>query len=620
VFGTTGSSTSAGNFASGNIPDDDDYDWRCVPRTATTGLSMEEAEAVAERSYTPITTQQPPVWTVCPHCRGEGRRRKARSRKARRATKQLRTQQADEDDCAAAAKTPQFPVPPSLTDPCRDCQGSGLQLMDEEESGGSERTTASATEAIKPSSPPLHVAVVGGGIAGLALAAACRHRGMAVTVFERDAHFHQRQQGYGLTLQQAAPQLRALGISQQQLKGGITSTKHIVHGPDGTVKGEWGMRKWLGEAKGGNNDDNNSKGETLKRRKRQNVHIARQALRYELFRVATATARDGSSDSVVQWNHRLLNFKEMDDHVQLTFQVDQEGENGGVTRTVQRRADILVGADGIRSQVRHQLLGEEAKPLRYLGCIVILGICPLKTAIAGGGGDLRVSIDPAFAHLLDGETVFQTADGTTRIYMMPYSNKEYMWQLSFPLSEGESKALSSKGPAALQREAIRRCGEWHSPVPDILSATPVELVSGYPVYDRAILQAEDLQQQKPHHSRPVCHRVTLVGDAAHPMSPFKGQGANQALLDALSLARCLYKAQHNCDHHRNQQQQQQEVETTALSQALLQFESEMMARSAVKVKASAEAADFLHSHVAIQEGNVTRGAAAASNRTAHENS
>ena len=34
-------------------------------------------------------------------------------------------------------------------------------------------------------------------------------------------------------------------------------------------------------------------------------------------------------------------------------------------------------------------------------------------------------------------------------------------------------------------------------------------------------------------------RSTLLGDAAHPMAPFKAQGANQALLDAVSLARCL---------------------------------------------------------------------------------
>jgi len=45
--------------------------------------------------------------------------------------------------------------------------------------------------------------------------------------------------------------------------------------------------------------------------------------------------------------------------------------------------------------------------------------------------------------------------------------------------------------------------------------------------------------------------------------------------------------------------------------ALQQYEEEMLERSAVKVHASAEAAQFLHTDVAIQEGNVTRGAAAA---------
>jgi 2-polyprenyl-6-methoxyphenol hydroxylase-like FAD-dependent oxidoreductase len=75
------------------------------------------------------------------------------------------------------------------------------------------------------------------------------------------------------------------------------------------------------------------------------------------------------------------------------------------------------------------------------------------------------------------------------------------------------------------------------------------------------------------------------------MSPFKGQGANQALLDALSLARALYASNN-------------------INEALITYKEEMLTRSVVKVKASAEAARFLHTDVAIQKGNVTRGAAA----------
>jgi 2-polyprenyl-6-methoxyphenol hydroxylase-like FAD-dependent oxidoreductase len=40
-------------------------------------------------------------------------------------------------------------------------------------------------------------------------------------------------------------------------------------------------------------------------------------------------------------------------------------------------ADLVIGADGIRSKVRELLIGEEIAPLRYTGFIVILGICSL---------------------------------------------------------------------------------------------------------------------------------------------------------------------------------------------------------------------------------------------------
>ena len=84
---------------------------------------------------------------------------------------------------------------------------------------------------------------------------------------------------------------------------------------------------------------------------------------------------------------------------------------------------------------------------------------------------------------------------------------------------------------------------------------------------------------------------------------YSGQGANQALLDAVLLARHIY------DEYRNTQtgSHQSGNIKIGLEERLAKFEFDMLKRSAGKVKASAEAAKFLHSEVAIMEGNVTRG-------------
>lgn len=79
------------------------------------------------------------------------------------------------------------------------------------------------------------------------------------------------------------------------------------------------------------------------------------------------------------------------------------------------------------------------------------------------------------------------------------------------------------------------------------------------------------------------------------------QGANQALLDALSLARSIYRV--HCRDGRS------------LIDALELYEKEMIDRSSTKVRASGEAAEFLHTEIAIQEGDVTRGAAFSSSIT-----
>ncbi|MDV6170370.1 NAD(P)/FAD-dependent oxidoreductase [Flavobacterium sp. DG1-102-2] len=453
-------------------------------------------------------------WIICKKCRGLGKKSKASGKKTGNTDAISRTIKRHFYTCTA-------------------CSGSGLVSI---------LTAPVPDTEIYP-----HVAIIGGGIGGIALAIACLHRGIPFTIYERDNDFDARSQGYGLTLQQAGKAIKALGILY--LEDGVVSTKHIVHNVDGKVIGEWGVRKW-------------KQTDEIKPPKHSNIHIARQSLRLALLKQL-------GQSGIVQWGHQLTNLKECEDKsFSLTFQVNNEIKN--------TKADLVVGADGIRSAVRRLVIGENATPLRYLDCIVILGICPLS------------AINNLENSLLDSATVFQTANGNERIYMMPYTADSVMWQLSFPLPEEEAKTLSANGAQALKDEACRRT-QWHDPIPQILAATPVANISGYPVYDRELLTPELLKAGE---------QVTLIGDAAHPMSPFKGQGANQALLDALSLAREITKGCRPSSQWREK----------GLRECVLnEFESEMFERSAAKVKGSAEAAQVLHSENVLIESDSPRG-------------
>ena len=467
-------------------------------------------------------------WIVCKKCKGQGKNSRKLIKDSRQKSQKGVFQfkkNSGEDLTSIKLKRHLYA--------CKTCKGSGLIISE---------VPPLANKNLYP-----NLAIIGGGVAGVALAVACLHRGIPFTLYERDTNFEARSQGYGLTLQQASKSLKGFGLFK--LHQGVISSRHVVHTTEGKVIGEWGMRKWMPTKE-------------VSALKPSNIHIARQALRLELLNQL-------GGPNFVKWDHKLIALqKDTTEGVKLRFKV-----NGNLRET---SADLVVGADGIRSTVRKLLPLKYNDSLHYLGCIVILGICPLNK--------LKGLDSP----LLDSATVFQTANGKERIYMMPYTTDSIMWQLSFPLSETEAKALSNKGPKELKNEASRRT-QWHNPIPQVLKATSEANISGYPVYDRELLNSEAMEN---------LGEISLIGDAAHPMSPFKGQGANQALLDALALARGISRGCQPSSKWRK---------VGIRKSVLTEFEAEMIQRTTPKVNDSAEAAKFLHSKQILKVQNKPRG-------------
>lgn len=161
--------------------------------------------------------------------------------------------------------------------------------------------------------------------------------------------------------------------------------------------------------------------------------------------------------------------------------------------------DLVIGADGLHSRIREAVAGHV--PIRYSGYSAWRGITSVPVGLAGAAGE-------------------SVARGR-RFGIAPLADGRVYW---FAVANMPEHAVFANEKATVEQ----MFAGWHSPIAELLAATPAEAIGRTPI--------SDLGTHLPHFHT---GRIVLLGDAAHAMTPNLGQGGGQALEDAATLVRLL---------------------------------------------------------------------------------
>ena len=306
------------------------------------------------------------------------------------------------------------------------------------------------------------IVIVGGGIAGLTAAVALARRGLAAEVYERAPALREVGAGVGLW-PNALTALESIGLSGSLARLTVPVTEQGVRRSGGS----WLMR---------------FPGELMTRRWGAGFVLVHRA---ELQQLLAA----GLDPAAIHLGARCTGFTEGPDGVTVRFADGRE--------TV---ADVLIGADGVHSVIREQLLG--SAPLRYRGYTSVRSVTPAGSVPAPAGSA-------------------ETWGRGARFGLGPTGGGRIIWWATWNAAEGGTEDGDT---AAWLRKLF---GSWHDPIPAVIDATPGTALVRTDIYDRRPARTWGRG------------RAILLGDAIHPMTPDLAQGACQAIVDATCLATCL---------------------------------------------------------------------------------
>jgi 2-polyprenyl-6-methoxyphenol hydroxylase-like FAD-dependent oxidoreductase len=327
----------------------------------------------------------------------------------------------------------------------------------------------------------IQIAIVGAGPGGLTLARILHLHGIPATVFEREEFSTARSQGGSLDMHVDTGQFAI------QCAGLATEFKRIARYEDqeGRIYDKHGKLRFL-------DVDTSAK---------DRPEVDRGHLRQMLL--------DALPPGVVQWNHELRTDTQNDDG---TFEL--------VFRNGSRSSfDLVVGADGAWSRIRPMV--STAHPV-YSGVMFVeLGIDDADTRY------------PQLAQLVGRGMMFALGDSKTLMgHRDANSHLGIYTAMRVPEDWVQTSGLDWSSTEATKASLAAHFAGWSEELLQLINKSSVngEKIAPRPIY-----------------ALPVGHRwehrngVTLIGDAAHLMSPFGGDGANLAMRDAADLALALAK-------------------------------------------------------------------------------
>ncbi|KAF3767015.1 hypothetical protein M406DRAFT_106417 [Cryphonectria parasitica EP155] len=349
-----------------------------------------------------------------------------------------------------------------------------------------------------PAQPYPHVLIVGAGLSGLTLAQILRKNDISYEIFDRDASATARAQGWAIALH--GPVLKDLRASMPSDIGPIEQTNHLTpldHIPAQFMfyhSGKPGMRM-------GVNDDESG----------QIVRANRQRLRDWL-----------RSKIPVQYDRRVMRVEEEEggDKVTVFF------ENG-----LSATGDIVIGAEGSRSNVRkHILHGQDIMKPLPIGSLV--GEIELTGRDFEHQLELGHSAYIVLTELDNQCTIFAALNKVSPDAKTGYFYFILHWVDKAAAESTEEKpywtvTASREELAAFARAQVKNVPE-HLRV--LVDRVPVERYRKPGI----VLQGVELTPELL-----PAGKVMVIGDAAHSMSPFRGEAGVCALTDGLSLGRAL---------------------------------------------------------------------------------